>query len=377
MPIDTEIKGNVESIRSAANWVGDSLASGITDAVSQIYAARNSADAGWRGEAAEAFRAKVTAGARKGDTFAKDAKSMAQSFDDVAADLQGAQRELERIRGDAASAGLRVDGHAIQDPGPAPPDAGAAPTGEAATPAAMAAHGEAVQAQNAHAEKVKAYKKAQADAEDVRRKWQGSVEAVNKKSNAAAAQGWFSVGDAALRHVGAMHDGYTGVVTDRKGMYRNLDRANASTRAASAAADDAAKAQRAGKSFGLKAGGALAVAGVAYEISQGKDPVQAIVSGAAGFGASVAAGAIVGSAIPVPVVGTVAGAIVGAGVGVFTSGMVDSLWENGIGEVGGAIEDGAQAVADAGEAVGGAIADAGSAVAGGVKDAWDAWDAIF
>ncbi|MQA61724.1 MAG: hypothetical protein GEU86_09560 [Actinophytocola sp.] len=66
MPIDTEIKGNVESIRSAANWVRDSLASGITDAVSQIYAARNSADAGWRGEAAEAFRAEVTAGARKG-----------------------------------------------------------------------------------------------------------------------------------------------------------------------------------------------------------------------------------------------------------------------------------------------------------------------
>ncbi|MQA61722.1 MAG: hypothetical protein GEU86_09550 [Actinophytocola sp.] len=97
-----------------------------------------------------------------------------------------------------------------------------------------------------------------------------------------------------------------------------------------------------------------AVAGVAYEISQGKDPVQATVSGAAGFGASVAAGAIVGSAIPVPVVGTVAGAIVGVGVGVFTSGMVDSLWENGIDEVGGA------------------IADAGSAVAGGVKDAWDA-----
>lgn len=343
MPVDTEIKGNVESIRSAANWVRDSLVSGITDAVSQIYAARNSADAGWRGEAAQAFRKKVTAGARKGDTFAEDAKSMAQSFDDVAADLEGAQREMERIRGDAAFAGLWVDGHAI-----------------------------------------------------------GSVEAMNKKSNAAAAQGWFSVGDianstaaasvahahssillkhsqfylndanAALRHVGAMHDGYTGVVTDRKGMYRNLDRANASTRAATAAADDAAKAQRAGKSFGLKAGGALAVAGVAYEISQGKDPVQASVSGAAGFGASVAAGAVVGSAIPVPVVGTVAGAIVGAGVGVFTSGMVDSLWENGIDEVGGAIEDGAQAVADAGEAVGGAIADAGSAVAGGVKDAWDA-----
>jgi hypothetical protein len=65
----------------------------------------------------------------------------------------------------------------------------------------------------------------------------------------------------------------------------------------------------------------------------------------------------------VPVVGTAVGAVGGAVVGVFASGAVDSLWQNGIGDVGGAIEDGAQAVGDAGESVGGL--------------AKGAWDAVF
>lgn len=134
-----------------------------------------------------------------------------------------------------------------------------------------------------------------------------------------------------------------------------------STRAAATIADDAAAMCKACERFAFKAGGVLAAAGVAYEISHGNDPVEATVSGAVSFAASVGMDAAVGSMIPVPVAGTVAGAIVGAGVGVFTSGMVDSLFENGLDNIGGAIEDGGKAVVDAGEAV-----------AGGVKDAWDA-----
>lgn len=361
MPIDTKINGQPESIATAASWIRDSLANAITEAVNQIYSARNDADSGWRGEASEEFRGKMTSAARKGDEFAESAGKMGQTFDDVAADLRTAQREMERIRTDASSAGLQVDGHTIQDPGPAPPPAGPAPTGEAATPDAVAAHDQAGQAQDAHAKKVAAYKQAETDAEDARAKWRSSVEEINKVSNTTAAQAWFSVTDIAnstaaaaaaqahssillkqstvllndasqaMRHVGAMRDGYTGVVTDRKGMYQNLDRARTSTSAAGTAADDAARATKLGEKFALKAGGALAVAGVAYEISQGKDPVQATVGGAASFGASVAVGAAVGSAIPVPVVGTAVGA------------------------------DGAKAVDDVASAIG-----------GGVKDAWNA-----
>lgn len=123
---------------------------------------------------------------------------------------------------------------------------------------------------------------------------------------------------------------------------------------------------RAGR-IGLKVGGALAAAGVVYDIANGKDVDQAIVSGAAGFGASVlagaGAGALIGSAIPIPGVGTIGGALVGATVGIFTSGAVDSLYQNGIGSPGDAITDGATAVADTGKAIGGF--------------AKGAWDAIF
>lgn len=390
MPIDTKIDGRPETIEAAAAWVRNSLAAAITDAVSQIYSVRNRADSGWRGAAAEAFRDKMTGAGRTGDDFSESAVKMAQTFDDTAADLRGAQREMERIRTEAASAGLPVNERTIQDPGPAPPAAGAAPTGEAATPVSVAAHDQAAQAVEAHARKVAAYQQAKIDADDVRVKWRASAEAITKVSNTTAAQAWFSVTDIAnstaaaaaaqahrsvllkhstallndanqaMRHISAVHDGYTGIVTDRKGMYQNLDRARASTQAAGTAADDAAKATKLGEKFTLKAGGALAAAGVVYEISQGKDPVQATVGGVASFGASVAVGAGVGSLIPVPVVGTAAGAIVGAGVGVFTSGMVDSLFENGVDEIGGAIEDGAKAVADVGSAIG-----------GGVKDAWN------
>ena len=97
------------------------------------------------------------------------------------------------------------------------------------------------------------------------------------------------------------------------------------------------------------------------DIAGGKDPVQATVSGAGGFAASVATGAGIGTFIGGPV-GTAAGAVVGAGVGIFTSGVIDSLFEEGP-DVGEAVENGWEAVTDTGEAiadgVGGAIESVG------------------
>ncbi len=87
------------------------------------------------------------------------------------------------------------------------------------------------------------------------------------------------------------------------------------------------------------------------------------MSNGGGFAASViagaATGAVVGSFIPVPGVGTAVGAVVGAGVGVFTSGAIDSLFEDGpdvmdawdaglesLGDTGGAIADGVGGLVD-------------------------------
>lgn len=393
MPIDTKVEGDPGSITTAATWSRDSLATRVTDTATQIFTARNSADAGWQGEAAEAFRNRMTQGAGAADDFAKIARTMAQNLDDLAADLTKAQADMGRIRGEASAAGLVVNGEIISDPGPAPTAPGTPPTGDAATPEAVRAHNDAVSAQETHAAKVRAYEKAVLDVAAVRRLWKGSVETIASTANKEAPNPWFNVSSVAGTTIaaaagakyssfllnGAQHylddaaqagrhvKSFGGVVLDHKGFYSQVDRAASSTRAAGALADDAAKVPKKVNSFGLKLGGGLAVAGVAYDIVNGKPVGQAVVSGAAGFGASVATGAVVGTMIGGPV-GTAVGAVVGAGVGVFTSGMVDSLYENGIGEIGQAIEDGGKAVVDTGKA----IADGASAVAGGVKDAWDA-----
>lgn len=137
----------------------------------------------------------------------------------------------------------------------------------------------------------------------------------------------------------------------RADWYGRLDAA----KVMAASADDLARAgddlARKGKLVPLKVGGALAVAGIAYDIHNGTDPTQAVVSGGTSFAASVAAGALIGTAIPIPVVGTLVGAAVGAVVGVFVSGAVDSLFEDGP-DVGKAFESGVESITDTGKAIG-------------------------
>ena len=76
---------------------------------------------------------------------------------------------------------------------------------------------------------------------------------------------------------------------------------------------------RASKVLPIKVGGAMALAGIGYDIATGKDPVQAVASGGGGFLASVAAGAatgaLVGTFVPVPGVGTAVGRSSGPGSG--------------------------------------------------------------
>lgn len=92
-------------------------------------------------------------------------------------------------------------------------------------------------------------------------------------------------------------------------------------------ADDLA---RRGVSTPIKIGGALAALGVVYDISEGKDPVQAVTSG---------------------------------GVGIFASGAVDSLFENGP-DVGAASDSGKDAVTDTVGAIGDGIGAIGDGIGG-------------
>ncbi len=125
--------------------------------------------------------------------------------------------------------------------------------------------------------------------------------------------------------------------------YKDLDEAKRLASSADDLARTADDLRTTSKSLPLKLGGALAVAGIGYDIYTGKDPVQAVASGGGGFFASVAAGAgtgaLIGTFVPIPGVGTAVGAVVGAGVGIFTSGAIDSLFENGP-DVGAAFDSG-------------------------------------
>lgn len=139
---------------------------------------------------------------------------------------------------------------------------------------------------------------------------------------------------------------------------------------AAGAADDLARTQRlanVGRYAPMALGGVLTIGGIFYDIhGPNQESVgQAVTSNLGGFAASVGTGALIGTAIGGPV-GTVVGTVVGAGVGIFTSGMIDELWESG-GDVGDALLAGTDAVLDAGEA----IADVGGAIVDGIGSLFD------
>ncbi|SMD23591.1 WXG100 family type VII secretion target [Kibdelosporangium aridum] len=385
MPIDTRIAGNPESVRGVSHWLRGSLAKELSEAASQIYAARNQADSGWRGAASAAFRAKMTDGAQKTDGLATAASDVAQKFDDFAAQLHRAQEDMRTVRANAAAAGLKVDGDTILEPGPPPPTP---PAADAATPEAVKTHDDAVSAQRIHAAQVDAYKAAEKGAEAARIVAKLAADTLKNVLNDVSSKWFLVIGDLANGAGGTLAAAHASILMQQSKhlageaarylemaktapagssaatIYRDFDASRVAAHSADEAAAAAAKTEATAGRVGLKVGGALAVAGVVYDVVATDKPVgQAIVSGAAGFGASVLAGAVIGTAIPVPVVGTALGAVGGALAGLFTSGAVDAIYQNGIGTVGDAIEAGAATVANAAKAVGGALGDA--------------WDAIF
>ncbi|MCZ4558167.1 hypothetical protein O4215_21635 [Rhodococcus maanshanensis] len=345
MSIDTRIDWNPESIRVAARWLRSSLAVETTSAVDQLYKARNLADAGWDGTAGDGFVARSTGSASKADELAAVIGEQAQAFDESAAELQRSQNEMRAVREAATAAGLTVVGDVIEDPGPAPADPGPAPSGDSAL--ALAAHAEAVAQVERHAALVSAYEAAERGADAARAAWMLIVQASANAWNDLTKKWFFVVADL-VNGAGATLAAWN-TSTMLKKVQLMTD-------------DAAAKADTTAGKVGFRVGGALALAGVAYDIAHGKPTEQAIVSGAAGFGAAVAAGAVAGTLIPVPVLGTAAGAVGGAAVGLFTSGMVDSVYENGVDDLGDALGDGVGAVGDTGAAIGGLAKDAWNAV---------------
>jgi len=384
MPIDTKIEGNPGSVQGAAQWLRTSLGMQVSHAADQINTSRNTANAGWDGTAGQAFSAKMTGGADKAGGLASAASSAAQALDDYAAELQRAHNDMHAVRAAAATGGLTVNGDVIEEPGPAPAMPGPPPTGDAVTPASVGAYSDAATAVNRYAALVDTYNVALRDAESVRASNHAAARQVNAAWTDVRYEPLFVASDLIngavvanlVKANASMMSKHAKFLADNAAKYAELARtapAGASARLIYADADTAlamrtasvdatakaAQVESKGARFGLKAGGAIALAGIAYDIYNGKPVDQAIVSGGVGFGASVAAGAVIGSFIPVPVVGTEVGALGGAVVGIFASGAVDSLYKNGIGDVGDTVKDGVSAVGD--------VAGAGKNL---ISDAW-------
>jgi hypothetical protein len=113
-------------------------------------------------------------------------------------------------------------------------------------------------------------------------------------------------------------------------------------------AEQAARNAKVLKWFGRGLGFAMLPVSVGLDMEKGESFAQAATSNGVSLAAAIGTGALIGTAIGGPV-GTVVGAGAGVIVGAFTSGAVDSLFENssnGVAHLGTAIEDGAGAVGD-------------------------------
>lgn len=355
MSIDTHIDGDPESVRQVARWLKGGLSPALEQAADTVFAARNRIDAAWDGPASQVAIPKLTAGADGAVKMSGAALGHAQQIDDFAAGLQKALDMMAGARRDASAAGLSVVGEVIEEP---------------SSDDRAAAYGIALD--TAHAARVVEREAAEALAQVWTNPYVDWFFLAADVLDAAAmsvvdVQVWALTEKSAWltgesrRYIDLALNAPEG--TPASVVYRDVDYANTTAAravdVAETAEDLASKAER----VSLRVGGGLAVAGTAWDIYNGKPADQAIVSAGVSFGASVAAGAAIGTLIPAPVLGTVVGAGVGAAVGIFTSGAVDTLYEDGLGSAGDAVVDGWDELYDTGASIG--------------DLATGAWDALF
>ena len=378
MPIDTKIEGSPEDIRSMAGWLRDALAASVHDTVTQVYHARGNSETMWEGQAGDAFRARMTSGGAKADELSTSATSAAQSFETYAADLHTAQVGMGRAREIAHSGGLTVTTDEIVEPGPAPTAPAALPTDGSVTSQMVQAHNDAVTAQNIHAHKVAAYTAALDEANRARGIVDNAGNVGRTIWNELSKKKWLhaadftnvAVGGLAARHASVLRAEHARLMGEaRTSVQRYLASGggaearfqNSRAYAKFLEADDALRrAGSVGRVIGSKIpaiGLGISAVGIGYDISQGKPPGKAIISGVGGAAAGIAVGALASGPVGWVALGAVgAGIIVGVGLDygydALPQGVKDGI-ENGV------------------KAVGNAMGDAGEAIGSGAKKVWN------
>lgn len=411
--LDTEITGRPETVRAAASWLGTTVAPGIEDGRVALRRAGQDASSEWVGVSGAAFGSRVAATGRKVDGLHSVVERAATCLATYADSMRACQDRMGVVRDRASAAGLAVSGFLVLNPGTGPARP-ADRSGDQLADPELARYEAAVSEYNHHQRLILAFNDACADAAEVR-----AAMAAAERQLADDYQGmsWTEVGLQGSDFVSA-------AVISRLGRYqaRTLratadfwsDRAAAWTermRATDYAAyrrlddllgpdaprrmfdsdaahqrylqDQAARSARLADDFETSRWSGIAKnvsrglvgVGVITDMMDGESFTQAAASNVGGYaaGAAVTAGVSAGTTLlaatatgaalgsAVPVVGTAVGAVVGLGVGIFASGAIDSLFENGP-DVGQAIDEGWESVTDTVGAVGDGLEAAGDFV---------------
>lgn len=378
--IATDLPGDPQAIRDLATFLRRTWAPALDTHSTALTHVSSGAATAWTGASGSAFAERLTATYEASDGLAALAPGIGQALDALAEALAAAQQSIESARTQAAAAGLHLRTGGIVNPAPLL-DALDQEQARALVDAWSTAIDRVSAAVQAWLDAVEAFiaqvPRLDADLTGITAELlTGTIEtgAIAAASFRLTATRSFHLDNAARlsAHVDALTAGGT-ARTSPQHLYELLDAADDSRRMA-AQADDLL---RKGVKVGSRLGRALTVVGFAAtgyaiydDIEQGESVTQAVVSNGgsmlAGLAAGAATGAIVGSFI-VPPVGTVVGAalgtIVGAGVGMFTSGVIDHLFEEGADSLGAVASAGWEEITDTGEAIG--------------DLATGAWDAIF
>ncbi|MGI8310328.1 hypothetical protein [Saccharopolyspora hattusasensis] len=370
MSLDTEVKGDPDSLTAVCEWAYRQ-SDGVEEAARQIQLTSAESEDGWKGAAADGFRAVLIAAGKMADTEVRALQDTCRELQTHADDLRTVKAMMQRARDVAALGGLFVNGFKIEEPGPAPPAPKPLGPGGGRTPESRREHAAAVEAQAAFDRKAMAYAQAVQIVKEARDKesqsqhilvrfLSGVLDPVKLSLTLTDISGGF-IGATAVRTSKA-HQFADEAISKAERAAKLTTSQNLSlafrTRAAAIQitnelaakeAVDQAAASRAARvierfpprvqrelqrldsklvpksvkpaspylkgpagigkivpGLGLIATGV----GVGYDIIQGKDPTIAVASGTG----SLLAGAVVGAAIGGPP-GAIAGGVVGVGVG--------------------------------------------------------------
>jgi uncharacterized protein YukE len=117
--LDTTVQGDPASVRSTASGVG-ALSGAIGDAATGFGSAAGQSDLSWTGNAADAFRGRITTVQQATRAAAEESQRLHTALHTLADQLDTVKAKIAHADATATDAGLTVSGTSIQAPTPPP-----------------------------------------------------------------------------------------------------------------------------------------------------------------------------------------------------------------------------------------------------------------